>query len=105
MEEYSQGALLPQDLQELVDRARQDAADRTNSSPDDWRLSNIEHVNWRDGSLGVPEPGYFYTQAIVPGERIVLESVGGGVLMEYHTGNSAVKFAGQSFQATLDGIE
>jgi hypothetical protein len=102
MGDYSQGALLPQDLQELVDRARKDAADRTGSAPEDWRLNSLEHVDWPDGALGLPEPGKFYTQATVPGEKIVLESLGGGVFMEYHTGYSAVKFAGESFQATLD---
>ncbi|CAN5773068.1 hypothetical protein BH23CHL7_BH23CHL7_05910 [soil metagenome] len=32
-------------------------------------------VTWRDGSLGCPEPGMMYTQALVPGYRVVL-SVG-----------------------------
>jgi hypothetical protein len=31
-----------------------------------------EEVEWNDGSLGCPEPGMLYTQAIVPGYRLVL---------------------------------
>ncbi len=31
-----------------------------------------EEVEWPDGSLGCPEPGQLYTQAIVPGYRVVL---------------------------------
>lgn len=31
-----------------------------------------EAVEWPDGSLGCPEPGGIYTQAIVPGYRVVL---------------------------------
>lgn len=33
-------------------------------------------VDWNDGSLGCPEPGMAYTQAIVPGYRLVLEHDG-----------------------------
>ncbi|MBA3019805.1 MAG: hypothetical protein KJ738_07750 [Actinobacteria bacterium] len=32
-------------------------------------------ITWNDGSLGCPEPGKFYTQALVPGAQIVV-SVG-----------------------------
>ncbi len=31
-----------------------------------------EMVQWNDGSLGCPEPGMSYTQAIVPGFHVVL---------------------------------
>jgi hypothetical protein len=31
-----------------------------------------EAVTWNDGSLGCPEPGMAYTQALVPGYRAVL---------------------------------
>jgi hypothetical protein len=31
-----------------------------------------EEVEWSDGSLGCPEPGMLYTQALVPGYRVVL---------------------------------
>ncbi|PKQ30616.1 MAG: hypothetical protein CVT62_12960 [Actinobacteria bacterium HGW-Actinobacteria-2] len=29
-------------------------------------------ITWRDGSLGCPEPGKVYTQALVPGAQIVV---------------------------------
>lgn len=32
-----------------------------------------EAVTWSDGSLGCPQPGTSYTQALVPGERLVLQ--------------------------------
>ena len=35
-----------------------------------------EAVEWSDGSLGCPEPGMMYTQAITPGYQVVI-SVGG----------------------------
>lgn len=31
-----------------------------------------ERVTWRDGSIGCPESGKLYTQALVPGRRVVL---------------------------------
>ena len=36
-------------------------------------LMRAERVEWNDGSLGCPEPGIAYTQAIVPGYNFVYE--------------------------------
>lgn len=45
-----------------------------------WRLAagaplelRVEALVWPDGSLGCPQPGLFYTQALVPGWRLVLK--------------------------------
>ena len=35
-----------------------------------------EAVTWSDGSIGCPESGMMYTQALVPGYRVVLEADG-----------------------------
>lgn len=35
-----------------------------------------EEVTWSDGSLGCPEPGMAYTQALVPGYRVILDAGG-----------------------------
>jgi hypothetical protein len=43
-------------------------------------------VTWSDGSLGCPEPGMLYTQALVRGYRIVLQA--GDERLEYHAGKS-----------------
>ncbi|MGQ3094170.1 MAG: hypothetical protein ACT6RP_12025 [Roseateles sp.] len=32
----------------------------------------VEELNWADGSLGCPRPGLSYTQALVPGWRLVV---------------------------------
>jgi hypothetical protein len=45
----------------------------------------VEEVTWRDGSLGCPEPGIGYTQALVDGRRIVLDVY--GVEYVYHSGS------------------
>ena len=39
-------------------------------------LMSIQRVDWSDGSLGCPEPGNSYTQAIVPGFNLVFDYQG-----------------------------
>jgi hypothetical protein len=46
-------------------------------------LARAEQVTWPDASLGCPEPGTMYTQALVPGFRVVAKTSGGELL--YHT--------------------
>ena len=36
----------------------------------DLKVLSAEAVTWSDGSLGCPEPGMMYTQALVPGYRV-----------------------------------
>ena len=45
-------------------------------------LTRAEQVTWPDGSLGCPQPGRMYTQALVPGYRLVAKSAQGEVV--YH---------------------
>lgn len=65
-----------------VAAARADAARRSGLAPEALELISAEPVTWRDGSLGCPEPGRFYTQALVPGYRVRLRGPGGE--MDYH---------------------
>lgn len=44
-----------------------------------------EQVTWRDGSLGCPQPGRFYTQALVEGYRILLRAE--GIEVYFHGAN------------------
>ena len=39
-------------------------------------IVRAESVVWNDGSLGCPEPGMMYTQALVNGYWIVIEAAG-----------------------------
>jgi hypothetical protein len=52
--------------------------------PTDIHIDSVQPVTWRDGSLGCPEPGMSYTQALVPGFRIIL--VVDGRRFDYRTG-------------------
>lgn len=65
-----------------VQAARADAARRTGVAASSLELIAAEAVTWSDGSLGCPQPGMMYTQALVPGYRVRLRGPGGE--MDYH---------------------
>ncbi len=61
--------------------ARVDAAKATLSAslgvdPSAIALVSVENLQWSNGAIGCPKPDMAYTQAIVPGYRIVLEHDG-----------------------------
>ncbi len=62
--------------------ARADAARRTGVAAESLALVSAESVTWSDGSLGCPQPGMAYTQALVPGYRVRLRGPAGE--MDYH---------------------
>lgn len=48
----------------------------------DVALAGYADVTWPDGSIGCPQPGMLYTQALVPGHQLILRV--GGDLASYH---------------------
>jgi hypothetical protein len=72
----------------LVTDAVADLARHLDVSPDDVTVVAAREVTWPDGSLGCPEPGMMYTQALVDGTLVVLEA--NGQLYEYHGGTPLV---------------
>ncbi len=59
---------------DIMERILADAADRSGSASDAIEVIRAESVTWNDGSLGCPEPGMLYTQALVEGYHVVLEA-------------------------------
>jgi hypothetical protein len=59
-----------------------DAAGRAGVDSSAFSVSAASTVTWSDGSLGCPEPGIFYTQALVRGYRVILEAA--GTKYDYH---------------------
>lgn len=59
--------------EKLLDDIRADLAERTQSSREEMVVVRDQAVTWSDGSLGCPQPGMMYTQALVPGYWIVLQ--------------------------------
>ena len=51
------------------------------------QVVTAQAVTWSDGSLGCPEEGQMYTQALVPGYRVVLDVA--GEELAYHASQSA----------------
>ena len=72
----------------IVAAARADAARRFGLPLTAFELVSAEAVTWPDGSLGCPKPGMGYTQALVPGHRILLRGPSG--MLDYHAGRTGV---------------
>lgn len=75
---------------EQVRLATEDLMQRLNISPEEISLVEITDVVWSDGSLGCPQPGMFYTQALVEGTRIRLQV--GEAIYNYHSGRNQAPF-------------
>ncbi len=67
----------------LIQLSKQDATQRFGVSEQDLTVAEVTDTNFGDGSLGCPEPGKFYTQAIINGWVIKLKA--GDKIYEYHT--------------------
>ncbi len=53
---------------------------------DQVELISAESVTFNDGSLGCPEPGKMYTQALVPGMRVQVRAA--GTVHDYRFGST-----------------
>ncbi len=73
-----------------VEQAKADLAQRLGVDIDSITVVRMEDVTWPDGSLGCPQPGMAYTQALVDGSFIEL-SVRGGTY-NYHSGRGGTPF-------------
>lgn len=69
-------------LDAMVQAALADASRRTGLPIDALQVTSAEAVTWRDGSLGCPQPGRVYTQALVPGYRVRIGAA--GQELDYH---------------------
>ena len=67
-----------------------DLMERLDVARDEITVVSVADVTWRDGSLGCPEPGRAYTQALVAGQRIVLAV--DGTEYAYHSGRGREPF-------------
>jgi len=84
-----------------VEQAQADLARRLGVDPGQVSVVSSDEVTWRDGSLGCPEPGKYYTQALINGTRIILEAR--GKQYHYHSGASRPPFLCPNPQPPLGG--
>ena len=59
---------------EFVRMAKEDLSQRLDVPPEEIELVSYEEMQWRDGSLGCPQPKMRYIQVITPGYRIQLKA-------------------------------
>jgi hypothetical protein len=69
-------------LASVTDAALADAARVSGLAPADLEVLSAEPVTWGDGSLGCPQEGMLYSQALVPGYRIRIAAK--GRVLDYH---------------------
>ena len=67
----------------MSNMAMEDLARRLDIDIAQIDVVSVEAVEWNDGSLGCPQEGYAYTQAIVPGYLVVLQTA--TAEYNYHT--------------------
>lgn len=67
---------------EILQKATADAAAQAGVDPSAVTVVSAEATTWNSGALGCPEPGKMYTQALVPGYKIVLKA--GDKTLNYH---------------------
>jgi hypothetical protein len=70
----------------LLVAMRADLAQREALDASAIEVKSAQSVTWRDGSMGCPEKGMAYTQALIPGYRVVLRS--GSTDFAYHAGRN-----------------
>jgi hypothetical protein len=80
----SRGTPIEHDLP-LVVAAVDDLAEKLGIESDAVSVMQAVAVTWPDGSLGCPEPGMMYTQALVDGTFVLLEA--DGRQYQYHGGD------------------
>ena len=79
--EESGGVALPP---EITDPIVADAATRLGVDPSEVTIVDAHAETWSDGSLGCPQPGMMYTQALVDGYQVIVEA--NGTQLDYRVG-------------------
>ena len=75
------------DLQNLIEIAKEDLAERLSILVIEINVAEAEEVTWPDSSLGCGKPGTEYLPVITPGFRISLEV--DGQIYSYHTNTTS----------------
>lgn len=87
-----------------VATAMADLAERSETDPGDVTITSLEQVTWRDGSLGCPQPGMAYSQALVDGQRLVLAVASDPTQsFDYHAGPRGAFSYCESPQPPVEG--
>jgi hypothetical protein len=82
-----ESAAAPEGIPDAVWAAILADLERQIGRPSDPEVVSAEAMTWNDGSLGCPEAGQAYTQALVDGYQVVLEV--DGERYDYRVGSGA----------------
>jgi hypothetical protein len=83
-----------------VEQAKADLAKRLSVDAGEVTVVSAAEVTWRDGSLGCPQKGMYYTQALIPGFRTILKVA--GTEYHYHSGSGRAPFLCENPQPPLN---
>ena len=83
----SSGTSAPEGIPDDVWEAILADLEHQTGGPSDPEVVSAEAVTWSDGSLGCPEAGQAYTQALVDGYQVILEV--DGERYDYRVGSGA----------------
>lgn len=86
----------PSDAGQVVQLAKEDLARRLGLGPEEITVVSVEAVEWRDTSLGCPQPGMMYAQVITPGFLVLLEA--DERQYKYHSGGGQLVLCGDDGQ-------
>ena len=81
VESESEAAAIGEVPAALLEQILANAADLADVDVEAIEVLRAESVTWNDGSLGCPERGMMYTQALVDGYHVVLDA--GGTELDY----------------------
>ena len=81
---------IPPTLQALVEKAKEDLAQRLSIPIAQIDLVEAAGVVWSNASLGCPQPGMMYADVLTPGYLIRLNAK--GLTYEYHAGKNSDPF-------------
>lgn len=93
----------PAGAEQAVRLARINLAQKLGLEPEAIKLLSVEAVEWRDTSLGCPQPGMIYAQVITPGFRVMLAV--GRRTYQYHTDRGQVAVSCDEERGTTDVAE
>ena len=88
--------------EELLGDILIDASERSGITPNDLEILTAEAASWNDGSLGCPEPGQMYTQALVDGFHVVIRAA--EEELDYRVGNGGFRLC-ENPTAPVDGTK
>ena len=74
----------PSGMEGLIEKAKEDLAQRLSISLDQISLVQATGVVWPNSSMGCPQPGMEYLQVPEDGALIILQAEGN--MFEYHSG-------------------